>query len=48
MTLVTEAGDTRVLEGYRLDAFSDAVSVNGVVRHYVYNDAIDVLMTGLV
>lgn len=48
ITLVTETGDTRVLEGYPLDVFSDAVAVNGVMCHYVYDEAIDVLMTGLV
>lgn len=48
ITLVTEAGDVRVLEGYRLDVFSDAVAVNGTMCHYVYDEAIDVLMTGLV
>ena len=47
LTLVEENGRTRVLEGYRLDVFSDAVAVNGVMRHYVYNGAIDVLMSGL-
>lgn len=48
ITLVTGTGEIRQLEGYRLDVFSDAVSVNGVLCHYVYNQAIDVLMTGLV
>ena len=47
LTLVEENGRTRVLEGYRLDMFSDAVAVNGVMCHYVYNGAIDVLMSGL-
>ena len=47
LTLVEENGRTRVLEGYRLDVFSDAVKVNGVMRHYVYNGAIEVLMAGL-
>lgn len=47
LTLVEENGRTRVLEGYRLDMFSDAVAVNGVLCHYVYNGAIDVLMSGL-
>ena len=47
LTLVEENGRTRVLEGYRLDVFSDAVAVDGVMRHYVYNGAIDVLMAGL-
>jgi len=48
ITLVTENGDIRVLEGYRLDVFSDAVAVDGTMCHYVYDEAIDVLMAGLV
>lgn len=48
ITLVTDEGDVRVLEGFRLDVFSDAVAVNGTMCHYVYDEAIDVLMTGLV
>ncbi len=48
ITLVTEDGGVRVLEGFRLDAFSDAVAVDGVMRHYVTNEAIDMLMAGLV
>jgi len=48
ITLVTEEGDIRVLEGYRLDVFSDALAVNGAMCHYVYDEAIDVLMAGLV
>ncbi len=47
VTLIAETGEIRVLEGYRLDVFSDAVAVNGVMRHYVYDEAINVLMTGL-
>lgn len=48
ITLVTEEGDIRVLEGFRLDVFSDAVAVNGTMCHYVYDEAIDVLMAGLI
>lgn len=48
ITLVTENGDIRVLEGFRLDVFSDAVAVDGIMCHYVYDEAIDVLMAGLV
>ncbi|MBR6571777.1 MAG: hypothetical protein IKK75_15120, partial [Clostridia bacterium] len=47
VTLVTDTGETRVLEGYQLDVFSDAVAVDGVLVHYVYKGAIDVLMSGL-
>lgn len=47
ITLVTETGMIRVLEGFRLDAFSDAVSVNGITQHYVSSEAISVLMAGL-
>lgn len=48
LTLTAESGKVRVVEGYRLDVFSDAVAVDGVMCHYVYDEAIDVLMTGLV
>ncbi len=48
ITLVTETGAVRVLEGFRLDAFSDAVAVDGVMCHYVTSEAIDMLMAGLV
>ena len=48
LTLVTEESQIRVLEGYRLDVFCDAVAVNGTMCHYVYDEAIDVLMAGLI
>ena len=48
ITLVTKNGEIRVLEGFRLDAFSDAVAVNGAMCHYVYDEAIDELMAGRV
>lgn len=47
ITLVAEDGGIRVLEGHRLDIFSDAVAVNGTMCHYVYDEAIDVLMSGM-
>ncbi len=45
VTLCAESGSVRVIEGYQLDVFSDAVAVNGQMYHYVYNEAIDVLMS---
>lgn len=47
VTLHLEGGRTRVLEGFRMDVFSDAVAVDGVMLHYVHNEAIDMLMSGL-
>ncbi len=47
ITLVTEEGDVRVVEGFRLDVFSDAVAVNGTMCHYVYDEAIDALLKTL-
>lgn len=47
ITLSAE-GETRVLEGFRLDAFSDALAVNGTFLHYLHSDSIDSLMAGLV
>lgn len=47
ITLSAE-GETRVLEGFKLDAFSDALAVNGTAVHYLHSDAIDSLMSGLV
>lgn len=47
LLLETTSGDTRHIEAYRMDAFSDALRVDGVIRHYVHADAIDVLMAGL-
>lgn len=43
---VSESGQTRSVTGYRMDAFSDAVAVDGVLRHYVHADAITALTAG--
>lgn len=45
---LTTENEVRVLEGWRLDAFSDAFTVNGVACHYLHEDAIEGLMAGLV
>lgn len=41
MTLKDRAGNVRVIAAYALDAFSDALAVDGVIRHYVYVEALD-------
>ena len=41
------SGEVRSIAAYRMDAFSDALMVDGVMRHYVHSDALDVLMAGL-
>lgn len=45
---LTAQNEVRVLEGWRLDAFSDAVSVNGTACHYLHADAMESLTAGLV
>ena len=47
LTLENTDGSKRFIEAYRMDAFSDALMVDGVLRHYVHADALDVLMAGL-
>lgn len=44
---VSAAGHTRSVTGYRMDAFSDAVEVDGVMKHYIHSDAIASLTAGL-
>jgi hypothetical protein len=41
MTLTGQDGDSRTLTAYRLDAFSDAVAVDGVALHYCYVEALE-------
>lgn len=38
--LTDASGDIRTLTGYRLDAFSDAVAVDGVILHCCYTEAL--------
>ena len=47
LVLQTSSGEERTLEAYRMDAFSDALFLNGVARHYLHVDAIDALLTFL-
>lgn len=47
MALITENGGMRQVEAYRMDAFSDALAVDGVIRHYVHGDAMEAFMAGL-
>lgn len=43
---VSESGKTRSVTGYRMDAFSDAVAVDGVLKHSIHTDAITALTAG--
>ncbi len=47
ITLVTQGGTQRTIEGYRLDAFSDALVVDGSARHYAHEEAIDLVWADL-
>ncbi|MBE5800829.1 MAG: hypothetical protein E7319_00890 [Clostridiales bacterium] len=40
IVLTTIGGTSRTLEAYRLDAFSDALAVDGVIMHYCYVEAL--------
>lgn len=40
LTLTGPDGTERTLTAYRLDAFSDAIAVDGVIRHYCYVEAL--------
>lgn len=48
LKLTTEAGDSRMLTAYRLDAFSDALSVDGTILHYCYVEALDTALGDLI
>lgn len=47
LRLLTQSGRERTIEAYRMDAFSDALAVDGVLFHYAHEDAIDALLTAL-
>ena len=47
IVLTTEGGSTRELAAYRLDAFSDALAVDGVAIHYAHEEAIDLILADL-
>lgn len=42
----TESGTSRRIEALRMDAFSDALRVDGVLLHYTHSDAIESLISG--
>lgn len=44
--LQTETGAERLIAAYRMDAFADALCVDGVCLHYVHADALDALTAG--
>lgn len=45
--LVTEGGMRRVVEAYRMDAFADALYVDGMALHYAHSEAIDLALGDL-
>ena len=47
IVLTTVGGSTRELAAYRLDAFSDALAVDGVAIHYAHEEAIDLILADL-
>lgn len=47
IVLVTEDGARRVVEAYRMDAFADALYVDGVALHYAHAEAIDLALGDL-
>lgn len=47
IALKTAGGQVRTIEAFPLDAFSDALRVDGVYRHYVHADAIETLIADL-
>lgn len=44
LTLTTVDGKTRTLAGYPLDAFHDALAVDGVARHYLISETLESLL----
>lgn len=47
ITLTTVGGTRREIAAYRLDAFSDALAVDGVALHYAHEEAIDLVLADL-
>ena len=47
IVLTTAGGTQREIAGYRLDAFSDALAVDGVALHYVHEEAVDLVLADL-
>ena len=47
ITLTTVGGTRRAIAAYRLDAFSDALAVDGVALHYAHEEAIDLVLADL-
>ena len=47
IALTTAGGTQREIAGYRLDAFSDALAVDGVALHYVHEEAVDLVLADL-
>lgn len=44
LMLTTAGGTVRTIAAYKLDAFSDALMVDGVTRHYAYVEALDIVL----
>ena len=47
LKITTQSGISRVIVAYPLDALSDALEVDGVCRHYLQREAIDIAFQGL-
>lgn len=48
MSLTTQGGTTRTLAAYPMDAFFDAVAVDGVARHVLHGEALEIALADLV
>lgn len=44
LTLTTTGGTTRSIAAYTMDAFADALMVDGVIRHYAHVEALDIVL----
>lgn len=44
IVMTTEGGTTRTIAAYAMDAFSDALAVDGVVKHYAHKEALAIAM----
>ncbi|MDD3336904.1 MAG: DUF4340 domain-containing protein, partial [Eubacteriales bacterium] len=44
MTLITTGGTVRTISAYAMDAFSDALVVDGILKHYVHVEALAIAL----
>ena len=47
MTLVTDSGNTRTIIAYPLDAFFDAISIDGMIKHTLHAESLEAAMSDL-